>query len=104
MDLGRPKSVKASSAARVVRLGQRITLNYRALEIVDDGQEFPEQVGCGRLGLLRALALDALAVVVEFGGLAQQPLVELVALLLEFAGCFAGVGGRTFRGRRRGLF
>ena len=55
----------------------------RALEIVDERQQIPHDVGGDRLGHALPIALDALAVVVELGGLAQQPIVEVVALPLE---------------------
>ena len=41
------------------------------------------QFGRGPFGELTPLALDALAEVVELGRLAQQPVVELVALALQ---------------------
>ena len=54
----------------------------RAVEVVDDEQQLEQQIGDRLVGLLAALALDALAVVVELGGLAQQPIVVVVALAL----------------------
>ena len=55
----------------------------RAIEIVDDEQQISQQVDDRLVGLLAALALDALAVVVELGGLAQQAIVVVVALALQ---------------------
>jgi hypothetical protein len=52
----------------------------RALEVVDDRQEAGQHVGADVVGELAALALHALAVVVELGGRAQQPFLQRVAL------------------------
>ena len=49
---------------------------------------------------LLALALGALAVVVELGGLAQQPIVVVVALALELV----GAANRPLPPRRAGGF
>ena len=43
-------------------------------------QQVPDEIRGRPLGLLAPLALDALAIVVELGGLAQQQVTELVAL------------------------
>ena len=48
----------------------------RAVEIVDDEQQLQQQIDDRLVGLLAALALDALAVVVELGGLAQPAIVD----------------------------
>ena len=55
----------------------------RQIEVVDDEQQILQQIDDRLVGLLAALALDALAVVVELGGLAQQAIVEVVALALR---------------------
>ena len=55
----------------------------RAVEVVDDEQQLVQQIDDRLIGLLAALAFDALAVVVELGGLAQPAVVVVVALALE---------------------
>ena len=55
----------------------------RAVEIVDDEQQFLQEIDDRLVGLLAALAFDALAVVVELGGLPQPAIVVVVALALE---------------------
>ena len=47
----------------------------RAIEIVDDGSTILQQVDDRLVGVLAPLALDPLAVVVELGGLAEQPVL-----------------------------
>jgi hypothetical protein len=69
-----------------------------AIEIVDDRQDVAEHVGSGRFGPVAALLVGALAVVVELGGHAQQPIVQVVAFLLQ-RGLWRPGGidrGRTF--------
>ena len=68
----------------------------RALEVVHDRQQVLEHRRGRALAGLAALALDALAVVVELGRRAQQAIVELVTLLLER-------GERVVGCRRRGV-
>ena len=58
----------------------------RPFEIVDERKEIADDVGRDRFGCALTVAFDALAVVVEFGRLAQQPIVVVVALLLELVG------------------
>jgi hypothetical protein len=48
----------------------------RAVEVVHDEQQLLQQVDDRLVGLLAALALDALAVVVELGALAQPPIAK----------------------------
>ncbi len=55
----------------------------RPFQIVDQGQQFPEKVGCCRLGLCLPIALRPFAEVVELRRLPQQEVVEFVALPLE---------------------
>ena len=56
----------------------------RALEVVDERKEIAHDVGGDRLGHALPVALHALAVVVELGRLAQQPIVVVVTLPLQF--------------------
>ena len=55
----------------------------REIEVVDHRQQILEQRRHGPIRLFAALALDALAVVVELGDLSHVPVVVLVALALE---------------------
>ena len=71
----------------------------RPLHVVDEREQFLDQVRGRRFRQLDPLALGALAVVVELGGLAQQPLVVVVALLSQLGGI--GVLGAFGGGRRR---
>ncbi len=68
----------------------------RAFEVVDERQQIAHGVGRDRLGHALPIALDALAVVVELGRLAEQPVVEIVALPLELV----RVGDRCAPARR----
>ena len=52
----------------------------RALEIVEQRQDVAEQVRVGVFAQLAAFLLVAAAVVVEFGALAEQQVLEFVAL------------------------
>jgi len=54
-----------------------------AVEVVHDRQELEQETDDGFVGVLAALAFDALAVVVEFGGLSEQPIVVVVPLALQ---------------------
>ena len=65
----------------------------RAVEVVDDEQQLLQQIDDGLVGLLAALALDALAIVVELGRLAQPPIVVVVALAAEIVGRVAARSG-----------
>ena len=67
------------AAAVALRLGWR-RHGQRPFEVVDHSQHLVDEVGRGPLGELTPFALDALAEVVEFGGLAQQPVAQVVAL------------------------
>ena len=55
----------------------------RAIEVVDDRQQVAEHVGRRPFDHVLAIALDALAEVVELGGLAEQAIVQIVAFLLQ---------------------
>ena len=55
----------------------------RALEVVDHRQQVADQIGRDASDQLAPLAFGALAVVVELGGGAEQPVLQLVALPLE---------------------
>ena len=79
-----------------VRLGAGRVGLKRALEIVDHGQQLLHEIDCRHLRQILALAIDALAIVVELCGLAEQPVVKAVALLAQLDDF---VGER--RGRRR---
>ena len=56
----------------------------RALEVVHDRQKLGQDVRLHVVGQLAAFALDSLAVVVEFGGRAEQTVLERVLLAAEF--------------------
>ncbi len=58
----------------------------RPFEIVDERKEITDDVGRDRFGCALTVAFYALAVIVEFGRLAEQPIVIVVALLLELVG------------------
>ena len=68
-----------------------------AIEIVDDQQQFLQQIDHRLVALLAPLALDPLAVVVEFRALAEPAVLEVVALALQI-----GKLG-VFRRRDRGV-
>ena len=85
---------------RTGRLGAGVGLE-RPVHVVDEREQFLEQIRGGRFRQLDPLALDPLAVVVELGGLAQQPIVVVVALLPQLGG-IAVLG--AFRGGRRRPF
>ena len=70
----------------------------RALQVVDQRQQLGQQIRRRRFGHLLALPLDALAIVVELGGLAQQPLVVVVALPLQLARVRSGLYRRCVTG------
>ena len=53
------------------------------VEIVDDLQQLLEQVDDRLVGLLAPFAVDAFAIVVELCRFAQEPIVEVVALIPE---------------------
>lgn len=55
----------------------------RTLEVIDERQQLLEHISRRGLRLGLALALDALAIVVEFGGLPKQSIVVFVTLALE---------------------
>ena len=71
---------RAVARERGGRIGCR-RRGERALEVVDERQHVLQQLGRGVLGQLAALAIDALAVVVELGRRAQQPVAVIVAFL-----------------------
>ncbi len=70
---------------RLGRFGPRVGLEG-ALHVVDEREELFQQIRRRSLRQLNALALGALAVVVELGRLAQEPVVVLVPLLFQFRG------------------
>ena len=76
-----------AAAIRLAALGAGVDRRARA-----PSRRRAAAVRCSRsaaaasVDLLAPLALDALAIVVELGGLAQQPIVIVVALPLELAG------------------
>ena len=79
-----PLAVRRGLAAGIER--------KRAVEVVDHRQELLEETDHGAVGLLTAFALEALPVVVELGGLAEQPVVQIVAFPLQGGdGVFHGV-------------
>ena len=68
-------------AVRVgIAAGRRL---QRALEVVDDRQQLVERSATARIRLVAPLAFDALAIVVEFGGGAQQPVLQRVLLAAQ---------------------
>ena len=66
-----------------VRLGAGRVGLKRALEIVDHGQQLLHEIGCRHLHQIPAFAIDALAIVIELGSLAKQPIVKAVALFAQ---------------------
>ena len=74
-----------------------------AIEIVDDRQQIADHVRGRPFDHLLAIAIDALAEVVELGGLAEQAIVEIVAFFLQRIGRRAGApvscGGLLGRSR-----
>jgi hypothetical protein len=56
-----------------------------AIEVVGDRQHVVDHVRGGPIDHLLAIAIDALAEVVELGGLAEQAIEQLVAFLLQFS-------------------
>ena len=62
----------------------------RALEIVEDRKQLEQHVGRREFRKLAPLAVDALPVVVELGGCAQQPVLQGVLFLLERRNLVAG--------------
>ena len=71
---------------------------HRAIEIVNHREQVLQQIDDGLIGLLAALAFDALAVIVELGALAEPAILVVVALALQLG----GIGGRRRRFRRVG--
>ena len=78
-----------------IRFGARRVDLQRALEIVDDRQQILHEVDGGELRRVFALAIDALAIVIELRGLAQQPILEAVPFLAQL--------DDFVRQRRRGI-
>ena len=70
------------------------------VEIVDDDQQLAEQVEHRLVGLRAALALDALAIVVELGRLAHPAVVVVIAFALQIRSRI----GRNDRVRAPGAF
>ena len=58
---------------------------HRALEIVQHRQQFADQVHGGELQVFGTVAFGAAAEVVEFGLLAQQPVVQIRLLRRSFS-------------------
>ena len=75
MDQLHPFSISRAAVAGVDRQG--------AVEIVDDQEQFFQEVGDPLIRLLATLAVDPLAVVVELRGFPQPAVVEIVALALK---------------------
>ena len=60
-----------------------VTRVERALQVVDDGQELLDRVDDRGIGLVAPLAIDALAIVVEFGRSSQEAVLECVFLAAQ---------------------
>jgi hypothetical protein len=56
----------------------------RAFEIVDEREEIANHVRRDRVSHALPVTLDALAVIVELGRLAKEPIIEIVTLPLQF--------------------
>ena len=62
----------------------------RALEVVDDRQQILDGVSRGGVGLVAALAIDALAIVVELGRRPQQAILQRVLLAPQLGASIRG--------------
>src|SRR4026207_1629534 len=67
---------------------QRVRLRRRrlqgALEVVQNRQELRKDVALDVVGEIAAFAVDALAIVVEFGGRAEKAVLQRVLLAAQF--------------------
>jgi len=79
-----------TSAIRV-QLSRPFIDRERPFQIVDEWQDVANQIGGGDIGLPPAFSLDALPVIVEFGGLAQQQVVVFVTLAPNFLRVLGGL-------------
>ena len=84
LDAGAIRGQRRGRIVGVLRIRGRAE---RALEIVEQRQDVEEQIRVGEFAQLAAFLLDAAAVVIELGALAEQQVLELVALGAQLVEC-----------------